>query len=142
MPRRSSARVRAAYQRRPQSDTYQIRGASTALRGAIVRLERRHLWPGAVQTAYRRWSQTVHHRPLRHGGWGGTRYVAADYACCDHCTPDVYRTDSREVLHAAIRLLPPRASHELQQLVRSLDEQLFARARRDPTIVTEGPWWF
>jgi len=42
----------------------------------------------------------------------------------------------------AWRLLPPRASHERQRLVRSLDEQLFARARRDPTIVTEGPWWF
>jgi len=64
-----------------------------------------------------------------------------DYLCCADCTPDEIIAASREILDAAIRLLPPRSSHELRQLVTRLDRTLISRARRDPTIITEGPWW-
>lgn len=141
MARRSPAHVRATQRRRDKNSTYQIPGASAALRGAITRIEQRHLWPGAVQAAFRRWHRSVHDHPLRHGGWGGTRYIASGFACCEYCTPDEYTTNSREVLDTAIRLLPARTGHELRQLVDSLDQSLFAYARRDASIVTDGPWW-
>jgi len=141
MARRSPARVRAAQRSRDKNAASQIRGVSAALQGAITRLEREHLWPGAVQAAFRRWHRSVHGQPMRHGGWGGTRYMSRGFVCCDFCTPDEYNTNCREVLDAAIRLLPARSRHELRELVDRLDQSLFAQGRRDASIVTAGPWW-
>jgi hypothetical protein len=64
-----------------------------------------------------------------------------DYLCCETCTPDDIIAVPRQVLETAIGLLPTRSSRELRELVSRLDSSLFSRAHRDPTVITDGPWW-
>jgi hypothetical protein len=140
MPRRSAGRVQASQRRRRGDDRSQIPGASAALRGALSRLDTTQFAPGAVATAYRRWQHTARQQPPRHRP-GGSPLPRYRYLCCQQCTPEDYLATPRETLEAAIRQLPLRPSRELRTLVTCLDADLFARSRRDPTIITDGPWW-
>jgi hypothetical protein len=139
MPRRSPSRVRAEICRR-RGNSWQIPGASTALRMAIGRLETRHLRPGEVAGTFRVWQSAVRHAPPRHGGRDGLVLQRFQWRCCQWCTPDDMVATPREVLATAISLLPPRAAHELRRLVTALDTELFTRARHDASIRTDEPW--
>ena len=98
--------------------------------GAISRLERDRLWPGAVAQALRRWSQLAH-RPGR---------ALSDGCGCPLCDR-LLTTEVRAVLEMALHALPSRAARELRGLVEPLDELYLARSWPDPTVPPEEGWW-
>ncbi|MDN3241323.1 hypothetical protein [Glycomyces tritici] len=134
MPRRPPARVRAQQRRyaSPSADRPlpRIPGASSALQGAIARLETddSRFHPGDVASAFRVWQRVT----------GGPARRAQDHAVhadCELCNPP-----SRDVLELALHLLPRRSAQELRHLVAPLDER-FLRLTIPLPSKPPGPWW-
>jgi hypothetical protein len=136
MPRKPPARVRAAAHPRRRTALPSgranggIRGASSALQGAIARFEHDdpRLQPGDVAAAFRVWHRIV----------SGPARRARDHALhadCEWCNPP-----SRDVLELALHRLPRRAARELRELVEPLDER-FLRLTIPLPSKPPGPWW-
>ncbi|WP_322750133.1 MULTISPECIES: hypothetical protein [unclassified Frankia] len=100
------------------------------LTGAVARLERDRLWPGAVAQALRQWSRIAHHPRLALSGGCG----------CPLCNP-FYTTDERAVLELALHALPTRAARELRGMVEPLDALYLARSWPLPTVSPDDGWW-
>ncbi|HET9173313.1 MAG TPA: hypothetical protein VFN97_28040 [Actinospica sp.] len=103
---------------------------SSRLAGAVSRLERERLWPGAIAQALRRWSQVARRPSLALSGGCG----------CPLCDP-FHTTEERAVLELALHALPVRAARELRTIVAPLDELYLARSWPDPTLALDGGWW-
>lgn len=103
---------------------------SGRLAGAVARLERDRLWPGAVAAALRQWSKVAHQPAL--ASLGG--------CSCPLCNP-FYMNDERDVLELALHALPRTAARELRALVEPLDELYLARSWADPSAPAHYAWW-
>ncbi|WP_156325783.1 hypothetical protein [Nonomuraea sp. SBT364] len=116
MARRRPASVRADALRRCRTNDAPIRhipGISARGRDAIARLERTRLRPSAAADALQAWSLFVRdpvHR-LFDPRWG-----CGDPVCCSD--PD----ETRAVLEAVLKVLPPADARVLRARVRELDE--------------------
>lgn len=103
---------------------------SGKLAGAMARLERDRLWPGAVAAALRQWSKVAHRPGLAIAGGCG----------CPLCNP-YYMNNERDVLELALHALPRAAARELRVLVEPLDALYLARSRQDPSAPAHYAWW-
>ncbi|MGW0580590.1 hypothetical protein ACWD25_32640 [Streptomyces sp. NPDC002920] len=134
MPRSRPSRLRAARPvRRHRSSARREPGlprASSTLAAAVVLLEHRRLWPGAVAQALRQWSRHARRPGLALSGGCG----------CPLCDP-LSSTEERAVLELALRALPPRPARELRLLVQPLDELFLSRSSPDPFAPSDEGWW-
>ncbi|MEU2286045.1 hypothetical protein ABZ614_29625 [Streptomyces sp. NPDC013178] len=116
-----------------------IPGLSARTSLAIHRVEHdrhgHHLFPGATESALRRYRDFLSHPGHR------TLYPRASVCpACPGCGLDDVRT-ARDALAETLSHLPPPARTELTRALRPLDHRYRLRTLPDPRADGTEPWW-
>lgn len=132
MARNSPGAVRARAPRRSEAGAKvrPIDGMSSRANAAIVRLQTQRPDVGRVGDALRYYRRMV----LRPGRWAE---LSSDRCPCPGCD----FSDERDVLEAALHLLPAQAARELRRMVCALDEVFLRKTLPDPAATSRTAWW-